>query len=488
MEHELKDKIVRGMKWAGIESFAGKFLTTITSIVIARQLMPSDYGIIGMLAIFIAISNTFLNSGVSSALVQKKDVNQEDFSTGFFINVIIGAVLYTILYFSAPLIADYYNQPLLIPVTRITTISLLVNSLCIVQNAKLTINLDFKKKAICSLSSQLASGITGIYMAYAGYGVWSLVIPNIINGIVNLGLLCYANRWLPSFVFNKKSFDALFGFGSKHLLASVIYDIYANFSAFVIGKLYNPKDLGYYTRASQFAAIPNGTILGIIIKVNYPVLSKFQDDNEKLLSVYSTTLRVPMFVLFPLLVGMACLSAPMIDVLLGEKWLASATMVSILCIGELWTPLILINTNLLYVKGRTDIVLKLELIKRPLAILMILCAASTGVHGVCITLAIFGIVSFFIDTYYTGIILKYGAFQQLKEVMPIFGYSLAMSIVVLITTYFLPYSWLKLLIGIPVGIITYLLCAKIRKDKTMHSLINNIIEKNPQFRWLMKLA
>lgn len=487
MEQELKGKIVGGMKWAGIESFAGRFLTMVTGIIIARQLMPSDYGIIGMLAIFIAISNTFLNAGISSALVQKKDANQNDFSTAFFINVVIGIILYAIFYLSAPLIADYFNQPLLTKVTRVTTITLLINSLCIVQGAKLVINLNFRTKARNALISQVISGIVAIYMAYTGLGVWALVVPAIIGGIINFFLLWYYNKWLPSLTFKKESFNALFGFGSRHLLSSLIYDIYANFSAFLIGKLYNSQDLGFYTRASQFAAIPNGTILGIIIKVNYPVLTKFQDDNKKLLSVYSIMLRAPLFFLFPLLFVMACLSCPMIDVLLGTKWLGSAGMLSILCFGELWTPLILINTNLLYVKGRTDIVLKLELIKRPLAILMIVLSIPAGLYGVCIAIALFGLVSFYIDTYYTGVILNYGFKNQLREVLPIFGYCIVMSATILLIVWIIPHSWLKLTIGIPVGIATYLYCAWRNRDETMKSLVYNLTAKYPNVIWLQKL-
>lgn len=475
------------MKWAGIESFAGKFLTIITSIIIARQLMPSDYGLIGMLAIFISMSNTFLNSGISAALIQKKDASQEDFSTGFFTNVIIGITLYTILYFAAPLIADYYRQPLLIKITRIITISLLINSLCIVQNARLSINLDFKAKAYISLITQLLSGGLGIAMAYMGFGVWALIYPNLIGGVVNLIILWYYNKWLPSLTFEGKSFKALFGFGSKHLLASLIYDIYTNFSTFIIGRFYKSADLGYFTRASQFAAVPNGTILGIIIKVNYPVLVKYQDNNAKLISVYSTLLRTPLFVLFPLLFGLASLSLPFTDVLLGTKWLPSAGMLSIMCFGELWTPLIMINTNLLYVKGRTDLVLKLELIKRPIAIGMILLAIPFGIYGICIASALFPFISFFIDTYYTGVILNYGSWKQLKEVLPIMLYCVVMVTVVLFCTWWLPYSWLKLLIGIPVGILTYFVVAIINKDVTLLSLFSTISSRYIQLNWIMKL-
>lgn len=486
MEKELKGKIAGGMKWAGIESFTNKFLSMIIGIIIARQLMPADYGLIGMLAIFLAISNTFLNSGISSALVQRKNVNQEDYSTGFYINVIMGIILYTIFYFAAPFIADYYNQPQLVKITRITTITLLINSLCIVQGAILTINLNFKIKAINSFVSYVVSGFIGIYMAYAGYGVWALVIPGICSGVVNLILLWRSTKWMPSFYFKKNSFDALWGFGSRHLMASLIYDIYSNFSTFVIGKVYHSSDLGYYTRASQFAAIPNGTILGIIIKVNYPVLTKFQDDDQKLISVYSTMLRVPMFVLYPMIFGIASLSYPLIDVLLGSKWLPSALMLSVLCFGELWTPLILINTNLLYVKGRTDLVLKLEMIKRPIALVMILIGALFGIYGICIMTVLFNFISFFIDTYYTKIILNYGSIQQLKEIIPILFYCVIMSVGVVLTTIILPYSWLKLIVGIPVGIITYFLCAKLNKDKTMTTLVVNGVEKYPRLRWLQK--
>ena len=484
MDNNMKRKIAGGMKWSSIESFGTTGMSFVISIIIARRLIPADYGVMGMLTIFLALSNTFLNSGISSALIQKKDVNNDDYSTAFYFNMMVGIGLYGILYFAAPFIAEFYNQPILTPVTRVISTTLIISALSMVQGTILSIKLDFRSKARNSLVSVIFSGIAGIIMAYNGFGVWALVWQGVLSGIIMMVLLWYYSSWKPSFTFKKKSFKALFGFGSKHLVSSTINTIYDNLSTIVIGKVYQASDLGYYTRANSISTLPGSFIMNTIQKVNYPVLAKLQDDNVALLSMYSILLRAPLFLIFPILFGMAALAWPLIEVLLGERWLPSAGMLIIACFGCLSSPLSNVNLNLLYVKGRTDLVLKLELMKKPIAFIMIIAAIPTGIYGMCTAMALYNYVAFCFNCHYTGKILNYGLKKQVMDILPILLYSLCMAACVVVATIWLPYAWLKLMVGIPVGIIIYIMLAKFNNDKTLMSLAGNVLTRFPSIRVL----
>lgn len=484
MDDSTKGKIVKGLKWTSAESFITQVLQFIISIVIARQLLPSDYGILGMLAIFMGISQTFLDSGFGSALIQKKEVTQDDYSTAFYFNIGVASLMYLILWLSAPLIAEFYNQPLLVPVTRVYTLTLLLGGLTIVHVARLSRNLDFKTKAVISVTALFVSGITGISMAYMGYGVWALVWQGIASVAVNALLLWIKFKWLPALRFSKQSFHALFGFGSKILCSSLINSVYSNISTLIIGKAFNARELGLFTRANEFAKRPGDMITQIALKVNYPVLSRFQGDNEQLLANYKVLLRAPIFILYPILFGMVCLSYPMIDVILGEKWLGCTPMLMILCFGFLWGPLTHINLNLLYVKGRTDLVLKLELIKKPIAFLMLFSAIPLGIYGMCVSVALYDLVAFSFNCYYTKKILNYGLLKQMKEISVILGYSVIMALAVLAATWFIPSSLIKLIVGIPLGAIVYFAVAKYNNDPTLNSLLVRLSTRFPNIKLL----
>ncbi|MDE5643509.1 MAG: lipopolysaccharide biosynthesis protein [Muribaculaceae bacterium] len=487
MDAETKVKVISGLKWTSFETFAKQALQFVISIFIARKLMPSDYGVVGMLSIFMAISATFIDSGFSSALIQKKDATERDLSTAFLFNVIVASFFYIILFISAPWIADFYNQPLLVPITRIYTFNLVISAVCGIQGTVLTRALKFNVSSKLSIISVLVSGVLGIVMAYAGFGVWALVWPGIGTGIINIILLWRATRWWPKLIFSKTSFHALFGFGSKHLASSIINSIYSNVSTLVIGKFFQAKDLGLFTRAQSLAILPADVTRSVVVRVNYPVLSKLQDDDEKLLAAYSSILRGPMFLLYPVLAGIAALSYPLIDVLLGEKWLACHLMVTILAIGAMWKPLSSINLNLLYVKGRTDLVLKLELMKKPFAFAMLFAAIPFGIIGMCVSVAMYDFVAFLFNCHYTGKLLGYGFGRQIKELLPIIGYSTVMAGAVILSVSLISSSVLKLAIGIPLGIVVYFALAILFSDRTVKTIGAYIAPKFPKIGWLQKL-
>lgn len=459
------------MFWTGLDRLGTRFIQFIIEILIARVLLPSDYGLIGMLAIFMVIAQTFIDSGFSNALIQKKDRNLNDYSTVFYFSIIVASFIYLVLFFSAPLIADFYNQPILCKVARVYLITLVINSFSITQTAKLTIDLNFKSQAVISILSIIISGSIGIYLAYSGFGVWALVWQGIAAAFVKTTGIWIASRWKPLLVFSKESFDRLFSFGSKLLASSLINNIYNNVSTLIIGKAFHSTELGFFTRAQQFCQLPTQTITNIVIKVNYPILAELQDNDEKLVESYKILLRTPIFILYPLLFGMSVLAVPMIEVILGEIWVPAAYLIPILCFGSLWDPLTSINLNLLYVKGLTNLVLKLEFIKKPIAFTLLFCSIPFGLKGICCAIAIYNLIAFAFNCYYTGKILDFGFFKQVKAIFPIFIYCIIMSIAVYASIYMFDLPKSKLFVGIAVGVISYFIVSFMSRDSSLFQIL-----------------
>lgn len=477
METKIKNKAVRGMAWTGIERLGTQVIQFVIGIIIARVLLPRDYGLIGMLAIFMGIAQAFLDSGFSNALIQKKDRNAVDYSTVFYFSIVIGCILYVILFLSAPYIAKFYHQPILTLIIRVYMLTLVINGLAIVHTAKLTINLDFKSQAIISIISIICSGSVGIFLAYNNYGVWALVWQGITSALIKAILTWIFCKWIPLLKFSNDSFRRLFSFGSKLLVSSLINNIYSNISTLVIGKVFQASDLGFFTRANQFCQLPTQTITNVVLKVNFPILSQLQDDNEKLLSAYTSLLRTPVYLLYPVLFGLSLLSKPLIIILLGEKWIEASYLIPILAFGCLWDPLTNVNLNLLYVKGRSDLVMKLEFIKKPIAFVMLLCAIPFGLKGMCISISLYSFIAFCFNCFYTKKILNYGFCKQFNEILPIFGYCFIMGFAIEIINYIDISNWLNLSLGVLIGGIVYLGTSYVLRDKSFLSLLHLLDSK-----------
>mgnify|MGYP002623692211 CR=1 FL=1 len=456
------------MAWTGLDKLGSHVIQFVISIVIARLLMPSDYGIIGMLAIFIAIAQTFLDSGFANALIQKKGRTEVDYATVFYFNFVISIVLYGIFYVSAPYIASFYEIPILTDVTRVVSLSLIINGLAIVQTAKLSIELNFRLQAIASIVSVIGSGLIGLWLAYIGYGVWALVFQNISHSFVRTIILWLFAKWKPLLVFSFSSFKQLFSFGSKLLASSLINTIYTNIYTLVIGKAFSsPAEVGFFNQGNHFSRLPMQIVQDVVIKVNYPILSELQDDNSRLVQTYKKLLRMPMFILFPILVGLCAVASPLIEVLLGAKWLPCVPILQVLCIGYMFSPLTTINLNLLYVKGRSDLVLKLELIKKPIAFLILFASLPFGLIWMCIGKAFYEFVAFSFNCYYTKKLLSYGIGKQLKELLPIFINVGVMFVLVTLSMSFFEIPLVKLIVGIVVGMLSFFLFAFFTKDESL---------------------
>lgn len=477
MSDSIKSKAVKGMAWTGLERFASQAIQFVIGIIIARILMPSDYGIIGMLAIFLAIAQTFLDSGFANALIQKKDRTDVDYSTVFYFNIVVSLILYVLFYVCAPYIASFYEMPVLKDVSRIVSLSLVINSLTIVQTAKLTIDLNFKLQSIAAIVSVIVSGIVGIVMAYNGCGVWALAFQGIVSAGVRAVVLWLFSHWRPLWVFSSESFKGLFSFGSKILCSGMINTIYQNIYTLVIGKYFNASDVGFFNRGNQFVQLPSEIVTQMVVKVNFPILSQYQDDNEKLIHTYKKLLRFPVFILYPILFGIMATASPMVEVLLGEKWLPCVPILQILCLGYMWSPLTHINLNLLYVKGRSDLVLKLELIKKPIAFIILIASIPFGILGMCAGRALYFFVAFAINCHYTNKILHYSFFLQFKEIFPIIINVIVMGAIITLAMIIVDSALYKLIIAITSGITSFIVYALLTGDESYREMFGILQKK-----------
>lgn len=455
MSESLKSKTAKGVIWSSIERFSTQGIQFLIMIVMARLLTPEDYGLIGMVAIFLAVSQSLIDSGFSQALIRKQDRTETDNSTVFYFNIIISSLLYIILYISAPFVAEFYNQPELTKVMRIICLGVIINSLAVVQRALLTIKIDFKTQAKSSLIAAIFSGCIGIFIAYNGLGVWALVIQQLLNLTTNTLLLWFFSRWRPKAIFSWNSFRELFAFGSKLLISGLIDTLYKNIYPIVIGKLFNASSLGHYTRAHQFSEFPSSNVTGIIQRVTYPVLCGIQDDTIRLKEIYRKFLKLSAFVIFPLMIGLAAVAKPFVNIMLGTQWEFCGQLLQIICFSMMWYPIHAINLNLLQVKGRSDLFLRLEIIKKILGISVLCITAPWGLIYMCYGQIFNSLVALIINTYYTGKLIQVGYLKQMRDLLPTIILSLAMFATICIANTYISSDIFQLITGFIIGVIVY---------------------------------
>lgn len=454
-EQTLKQATTKGLFWSSVERFSNQGVQFVFSIILARLLSPSDYGIIAMVTIFFAVAQSFVDSGFSNALVRKTDRVEEDLSTCFYFNIGVGIIAYIVLFLIAPLVANFYNQPILSPIIRITGLGVILNSLCVVQQALFTIKIDFKSQAKITLSATVISGIVGILLAYQGYGIWALVWQGVASSIVRMGLLWLMSKWRPRTGFSKSSFNYLFGYGSKLLASGLLDTIYNNIYPIVIGKFYNPAQLGNYSRALGWAQLPSANITSILQRVTFPVLSAIQDDTLRLQNSYRRLLKLSAFIVFPLMMGLAAIASPLIRVILTAKWDGCVLYLQILCFALMLYPIHAINLNLLQVKGRSDLFLRLEIIKKIIGVVILIITIPLGITAMCLGMVFSSIICLIVNTYYTSRFIDVGLLTQLKDLRIILINSLVMGGGIYILTSFIDIEGLKLVMGIVIGFLLY---------------------------------
>jgi len=442
----LKQKAISGLLWSFIDSFAMQGISFIVGIILARMLTPKEFGLVGMITIFIAISSSFINSGFGSALIQKQNCTEKDFSTVFYFNLAMGVLFFWILFFSAPAISRFFNEPQLKLMVRVLGIVLIIDALTIIQRTILTKRIDFKLQTKVSIISSVFSGFIGLTMAFNGFGVWSLVAKQISQQAMNSLLLWLWNRWLPLLVFSMDSFRQLFAFGSKLLVSGLIDTIYRNVYYVIIGKYFTAVELGYYTRAEQFQSLPSANLQSIIGRVSYPVLSTIQDDIPRLRETYKKIIRSTMLITFVLMLGMAAVAKPMILTLIGERWEPCIIYLQMLCFVGMLYPLQALNLNMLNIQGRSDLFLRLEIIKKVLAVPVIIVGVMWGIRAMILGMMLLSLIAYYLNSYWSGRLIGYSSLEQIKDILPSFLLAAIMSAIVFAEGLIVPLPPLPLLI------------------------------------------
>lgn len=461
MAENFKSKTQKGLVWSFIERFATQGVQFVFGIILARLLSPDDYGIIAMPLVFLALAQCIIDSGFSSALIRKPELSEEDLSTTFYFNIGVGVVCYLTLFFTSPLIAVFYNTPILSDLLKVTALATLFNPLCAVQQAILTRKIDFKTQAIVSLSGAIVSGIVGLAMAYSGFGVWSLVCQQVGGYLIRTVLLWMLSGWKPKKTWSWDSFHYLWGFGSKMLGSGLLDTAYNNIYPIVIGKFFSANDLGNYTRAQQLSSLPSSNISGILQRVTFPVLSSIQNEDERLSKNYRKILKLSAFIIFPLMMLLSAIADPLIRVVLTDKWAGCIILLQIICFSMMWYPIHSINLNLLQVKGRSDLFFRLEIFKKVIGVAIMCVTIPKGIIWMASGGIFNSLVALVINTYYTGKLINIGYLRQMGDLLPIWGVSFFMWLLVHATILITSNVYIQLPIGIITGVIVYLVGAKL---------------------------
>lgn len=475
----LKNKTIYGFVWSFTELILNQGIQFIIQIILARLLIPEDFGIIGMITVFIALSNSIIDSGFSNALIREKEVTQKDYSTVFHFNLIISVVMYIMLFILSPAISVFFNEGRLISILRILALSIVINSFGMIQRTMLVKKIDFKTQTKISMIASILSGIIGIVVALIGFGVWSLVIRTLFMSLIQSILLFAYNRWIPSLIFDINSFKRLFKFGWKMLVSGLIDTMYLNLYYLIIGKNFSASCLGYYTNASKLKDTVSQSITGAIQKVSYPVLSSIEDGDQNLKKAYKKIIKNAAFIIFPIMIGLAAVGDSFIKCLLGEKWIPSIVYFQILCFEGVMYPIHAINLNILQVKGRSDLFLKLEVIKKIIAVLFIVGALALGfgINGLLLVAVLTSYIDYLINAYYSKELINYSIKEQVKDLFPIISISTLMGILVYLIGIVLPFNnMISLIIQIIIGITMYILQGKIIKSEELNMMLELLIK------------
>lgn len=456
MAESLKSKTIRALSWSFFESLGEQGVRFVIGIVLARLLFPEQFGLIGMLMIFMAVAQTFLDSGFGAALIQKKEATQKDICSIFYFNIVIGLAVSGVLYLAAPWIAAFYNQPILTPLTRAMSLVIIINSFGLIQSTILSKQIDFKTRTKVSLIAGIISGIIGVTLAATGFGVWSLVVQQISSAFFRTVFLWFLNTWRPALIFSFKSLREMFSFGSRLLASGLLDQIFRNIYLLVIGKLFSATDLGFFTRAQTFGDLPSHTLSGMVERVTFPVFSTIQDDPVLLKRGLKKALTTLVLANFPMMIGLAVIARPLVLVLLTEKWAESIIYLQLISILGLLYPLHIINLNLLQALGRSDLFLRLEIIKKILVVLNIAITWRWGISAMIYGMIATSIFSYYLNSYYTGLLIGYPIREQLRDLFIYLILAVLMGMAVhgagLLP---FPNHWSMLLVQIILGIIVY---------------------------------
>ena len=435
MSESLKQKTVKGLGWSALDNAARYGMQFVIGIVLARLLSPDDYGLLGLVGIVTVVCTALVNGGFTTALIRKKDATEEDYNTAFICNLLMSLLLYTVIFLCAPLIADFFGRVELTALVRVSSLGLIIGALGMVQQTRLTKRIDFKTQTKITIAATALSGIIGIGMALTGFGVWSLVAQQLTSQVVTTVLLYIYNRWMPRLRFSMESFHDLFGFGWKMMLSGVLDSVWKESYQMVVGKVYTPGALGQYTRAKQFSSLFSSNLTAVIQRVTYPVLSNIQDDRQRMVSAYRRIIKVTMFVTATGMFFLAAISEPMLYCLIGPQWHEASTYLPLICLNSTLYPLHAINLNMLQVQGRSDLFLGLEVVKKLIGLIPLAACVFWGIMPMLYVNLAVGVVAYFLNSYYSGRLIGYSSWMQVKDIVP----SCLVATIVAVGVYFVKY-------------------------------------------------
>lgn len=477
MGDSVRDNMFSGVAWSFIRQASLQVFAFVQGIILARLLDPSDYGLLAMPAIFMAISGCFIDSGFATALVRKKDRTDIDYSTVFVTTVCLTAFFAAVLCATSTLIADFYGEPLLVKIICINSLLLFLNSFLSIQNTRLTIKMDFKAGNIFRIITNITIGIVSIICALMGMGIWSLVWPNFIMPFLNGYLYWRHDPWFPGFKFSWKVWREFFGFGSKLLVSNLITTIYDHIYPLVVGKKFSATSLGYYAKAQNYASLPPYTLQTVIGPTAYPVLCSIMDDEQRLIDTYRKLIRLFSYLVFPISIGLIVLARPIVIVLITEKWEPCVIFLQILATAYIFGPLNMICLDLFKVKGRSDIFLKVELFKKLLGIIVLILSIPFGLITMCCGQVVVAWINLALNIYYTRREIGISFKEQSADIFPHLFYAIVMGVVVYGFIYFIDTNWAKLIAGCIVGCIFYFGLSTISKSPELNYIVCIFKEK-----------
>lgn len=475
----IKNRVLSGLFWKLMERGGTQGIQFVVQIVLARLLLPEDYGLLSLVTIFINLANIFVHSGFNTALIQKKGADKVDFSSVYYLSLFVAGLLYLIIFFTSPFIAGFYQEPQLILVFRVLSVTLFFGAFNSIQNAFVAKNMMFKKQFFSSLGAIVISGTVGIITAYSGWGVWALVAQQLTNQLSITIILWFTVKWRPTFVFSFGKVKELFSYGSKLLASSLLDSVYQDLRSLIIGKIYTPAMLGLYNRGHNFPKVIVTNIDGSIQSVIFPVLSSQQDNRMKIKNIMRRAIVTSSFIMFPMMIGMAVIAEPLVNLILTDKWLPAVPFLQIFCISYSLRPIHTANLQAIKALGRSDIFLKLEIIKKTIGLSILGISIPFGIYAMAWGVLLSGLIASFVNAYPNVKLLGYSYIEQWRDIMP----SLLLSLVMGIFVYFLKYlnhGELKILIlQIILGAVLYIGLAKIFRIESYSYLfltIKDILE------------
>ncbi len=442
----LAQKTITGIIWNFAEQIGRRGIGVVITLLLARFLLPADYGLLAMMAVFLAVATSLMDSGFKQALIRLKKAKQVDFNTAFYANLCLGTLSYFLLFLAAPFIADFYDEPRLSTLICVAGLSIPINAFQVVQVAILSRDLNFKAQLQATIPAGIISGLIAVVLAYAGLGVWALITQMLVSALITTVLLWWIQGWRPTLEVSRQSFENMYNFGYKLFLAGLLDTIFQNIYVIVIAKMFTSSIAGYYFFADRLKKILLQQFIHSIQNVTYPALASVQADDKRLKEGYRKVIQVTTFILFPAMLFLAALAEPLFKVLLPEKWLPAVTYLQIICISGVMYPLHSINLNILKVKGRSDLFMNLEIIKKFMVMITLVISFRYGIIGILIGQVIVSVLAYIPNSYFSVKLINYPVREQIADFMPGLALAGAVSLLAYSSTFYLRWSVLVELI------------------------------------------